>query len=140
MLMRLLMLGIVCAAAVLGLYLWRQFLAWRVRRLQAADVPPSLAARVERGRPNLLYFTTANCAQCRYQQTPILNQLAVQVNVAIHKLDAVEQEALARFYGIMTVPTTVVLGEDLRPVAVNHGLTPLPRLRMQLGAGRSENT
>ena len=29
--------------------------------------------------------------------------------------DAVEQEALARFYGIMTVPTTVVLDSRCGP-------------------------
>jgi hypothetical protein len=59
------------------------------------------------------------------QQTPILAQLQNKVDVAVHKLDAIEQEALAQLYGIMTVPTTVVLDAQLRPVAINHGVVPL---------------
>jgi thioredoxin 1 len=118
------------------------YLAWRAhqrRRLAAVaeQVAPSAVAQLVDGtRPAVLYFTTPDCAQCRLQQAPILSQLAAKVNVAVHKLDAVEQEALARFYGIMTVPTTVVLDPQLRPVAVNHGVTPLPKLLAQVGEGQ----
>ena len=96
-----------------------------------------MARLVDGTRPAVLYFTTPDCAQCRLQQAPILRQLAAKVDVAVHKLDAVEQEALARFYGIMTVPTTVVLDPQLRPVAVNHGVAPLPKLLAQVGEYRS---
>jgi len=89
---------------------------------------------MEDRRPALLYFTTPDCAQCQLQQAPILAQLAAKVDIAIHKLDAVEQEATARFYGILTVPTTVVLDAQLRPVAVNHGVAPLRRLQAQIEA------
>ena len=68
------------------------------------------------------------------QQTPILAQLQNQVDVVVHKLDAIEQEALARFYGIMTVPTTVGLVSHLHPVAVNHGVAPLQKLQAQIGS------
>jgi thioredoxin 1 len=114
------------------------YLAWHVygrRRLAAAaeqSAPPEVTQLVDGTRPAVLYFTTPDCAQCRLQQAPILSQLAAKVDIAIHKLDAVEQEALARFYGIMTVPTTVVLDPQLRPVAVNHGVTPLPKLLAQV--------
>ena len=86
------------------------------------------------GKPAVLYFTTDECAQCRLQQAPILAQLQARVDVAVHKLDAIEQEALAQLYGIMTVPTTVVLDTQLRPVAINHGVTPLQKLQAQIGA------
>lgn len=132
---RLLILFAVLTLAVLAYLIVR---IWQHRRLAAVArqvAPPEVMQLVDRPRPAVLYFTTPECAQCRLQQTPILSQLAAKVDVAIHKLDAVEQEALARFYGIMTVPTTVVLDPQLHPVAVNHGVTPLPKLLAQVGEG-----
>ena len=129
---RLLVLAAAVVVGLVALWAWRRYVQWRTERLRHAALPPDLTARVEPQRANLLYFTTEQCVQCRFQQAPILAQLAAQVDVAIHKLDAIEQEALARFYGIMTVPTTVVLDRELRPVAVNHGVAPLPQLRAQV--------
>ena len=136
MLERLLILSVVLAFVALAYLALR---SWQRRRLAgvAEQVAPLEVREMVNGqRPAVLYFTTPECAQCRLQQTPILSQLAAKVDVAVHKLDAVEQEALARFYGIMTVPTTVVLDPHLRPVAVNHGVAPLPKLLAQVGEGR----
>lgn len=133
MIERLLILMIVIALAAAAHFAWR---AWQRRRLAVVaeqGAPPEVAQLTDGTRPAVLYFTTPECAQCRLQQGPILSQLAAKVDVAVHKLDAVEQETLARFYGIMTVPTTVVLDPHLRPVAVNHGVTPLPKLLAQVG-------
>ena len=127
--------GIVLAAV--ACLIWR---AWQRRRLAAvagSAAPAEVRQLVDGAKPAILYFTTPECAQCRLQQAPILSQLAAKVDVAVHKLDAVEQEALARFYGIMTVPTTVVLDPQLHPVAVNHGVAPLPKLLAQVGEGLS---
>jgi thioredoxin 1 len=126
------------AAAVIALAA-AVYLAWRAhgrRRLSAAaeqSAPAEVRRLVDGTRPAVLYFSTPDCAQCRLQQAPILGQLSARVDVAVHKLDAIEQEALARFYGILTVPTTVVLDAELRPVAINHGVTPLPKLLAQVG-------
>jgi thioredoxin 1 len=133
MIERLLIAAAVVAFAAAAYLAWR---AWQRHRLAVAAeqaAPPAVAELADGTRPAVLYFTTPDCAQCRLQQTPILAQLAAKVDVAVHKLDAVEQEALARFYGIMTVPTTVVLDPQLRPIAVNHGVTPLPKLLAQVG-------
>jgi thiol-disulfide isomerase/thioredoxin len=134
MLERILVLAVVVA---LSAVVYAGFRLWNRRRLQhvaTRDVPVELVQLVDGTRPVVLYFTTPECAQCRLQQAPILNQLAAKVDVAVHKLDAIEQDALARFYGIMTVPTTVVLDRNLRPVAVNHGVTPFQRLQAQIEA------
>ena len=126
---------ILVLAVAAGLLAWA---VWRVcqrRRLAhvAAHAAPAEVKRLSDGRrPAVLYFTTPDCAQCRLQQAPILSQLAARFDVAVHKVDAVEQEALARFYGIMTVPTTIVLDFQLRPVAINHGVAPLPKLQAQV--------
>jgi thiol-disulfide isomerase/thioredoxin len=123
-------IGVVVALAAYGAWRWWQ--AQRLRRLAAAEAVAPLPAEIDGSKPAVLYFTTADCAQCRLQQTPILAQLQNKVDVVVHKLDAIEQEALARFYGIMTVPTTVVLDQRRQPVAVNHGVAPLQKLQAQV--------
>jgi thioredoxin 1 len=119
---------------VLVLYAgWRFWQRQRLQTLRTVTSPIHLPPEVDGGKPTVLYFTTAECAQCRLQQTPILAQLQAKVDVAVHKIDAIEQETLARVYGVMTVPTTVVLDAELRPVAINHGVTPLQKLQGQMG-------
>jgi thioredoxin 1 len=133
---RLLVLIVLAVVVAAGFGLWRVYQRRRLAGVAEQGAPAEVVGLVGGRRPAVLYFTTAECAQCRLQQTPILSQLAARVDVAVHKLDAVEQEALARFYGIMTVPTTVVLDAELRPLAVNHGVAPLPKLLAQVtGAG-----
>jgi thioredoxin 1 len=127
---RLLIVGIAALVSVIGIYLWKAFLTWRIRQLADNATPDELAQLLPNG-PALLYFTSPTCTQCRMQQAPILRQLAQAVPVPIHTIDAVEQESLARFYGIMTVPTTIWLDSQQRPAAVNHGLALLPQLRQQ---------
>lgn len=137
MLERFLILLAGAAIAAIACAAWRAYQRRRLAIVAEQVTPPEVVQLVDGARPAILYFTTPECVQCRLQQTPILSQLAAKVDVAVHKLDAVEQGALARFYGIMTVPTTVVLDPQLRPVAVNHGVTPLPKLLAQVGDERS---
>jgi thiol-disulfide isomerase/thioredoxin len=134
---RVVILAVGVAAALVVYALWRLWQRRRLSTLREVTAPIHVPAGVAGGKPTVLYFTTAECAQCRLQQTPILTQLQNKVDVAVHKLDAIEQEALARVYGIMTVPTTVVLDPQLRPIAINHGVAPLGKLQGQVsGMGR----
>ncbi|CAN5438664.1 hypothetical protein BH10CHL1_BH10CHL1_34110 [soil metagenome] len=126
-----LLVAIVLGAIVLGV--WRLWLAQRVQKLATKAAPNELDELVPAG-PALLYFTTEDCVQCRLQQTPILTQLTATTNVAVYKFDAVKQETLANFFGIMTVPTTIWLDKMHRPAAINHGLTGLVQLRQQAKA------
>lgn len=128
---RLLILGIAAGLALVALAVWRACAARRLARLAACDAPEAVASIVDDG-PALLYFTTETCAQCRFQQAPILRQLEASVAIPVRTLDAVEHEQLARHYGILTVPTTVVLDRSRKPVAINHGLAPLHKLRQQV--------
>jgi len=129
---RVVILAIGIVAALVVYALWRLWQRRRLSALRTVTAPIHVTAGVAGGKPTVLYFTTAECAQCRLQQTPILAQLQNKVDVAVHKLDAIEQEALARIYGIMTVPTAVVLDPQLRPVAINHGVAPLGKLQGQV--------
>ncbi len=138
MIERLVIVAIGALIALAAYAAWRFQQQRKLRALQVITAPVHLPATVTGGKPAVLYFTTAECAQCRLQQTPILAQLQAKVDVAVHKLDAIEQAALAQVYGIMTVPTTVVLDTQLRPVAINHGVTPLQKLQAQINASESQ--
>jgi thioredoxin 1 len=122
----------VVAAAAFGA--WRIWFKHHLQRLAATDLPGSLAHLLPEQSPVLLYFTTDNCAQCRYQQSPILEQFSRKTGVPVQKLDAVAQAELAEFYGVMTVPTTVLLSPERRPVAINYGLASLQKLEQQVVA------
>lgn len=124
-----------------GVALWRFYAAHQVQRLGQVRLPEQLAALTPPGRPAVLYFTTATCAQCRLQQAPALAQVqARRLDMNLVKLDAVDQRELADFYHVMTVPTTVVLDHQGRPVAVNHGLATPDRLLAQLEKAGSAAT
>lgn len=128
------LLTIIAAGAVLYT-LWRLWQRVHLRRLATQTLPTPLhdLLGAQMG-PAILYFTSADCTQCRYRQTPILAGLAERVGIALHTIDAPSQADLVRHFGIMTVPSTVVLTQDLRPAAINHGLATLPQLQEQLRA------
>jgi thioredoxin 1 len=112
---------------------WRLMLARQTRRLALAAAPAPVRQLPLGDGPAVLYFTTPTCAQCRLQQTPILAQVQRQrSDMQLIKLDALEHQALADYYRVMTVPTTVVLDSQRRPIAVNHGLATAERLQAQI--------
>ncbi|MFZ2487638.1 MAG: thioredoxin family protein [Anaerolineae bacterium] len=128
-------LWLVAFSAVLlgGYLLWTRYWQQQTRTLALAAVPAQLAGLPLAAGPAILYFTTATCAQCRLQQTPALARLQQTLDpLQVIKLDAVEHSALADFYHVMTVPTTIVLDATRRPVAINHGVATTERLLTQL--------
>lgn len=129
-------LSILLFAIALAGLLWVAYAGWlriRVRRLALAALPVSLHQLVQPGRPAILYFTTDSCVQCRLQQAPALERLVAATGIAVHRVDALTQIDLTNFYGVMTVPTTVVLDPQRRPKAINYGLAPLQKLQEQVG-------
>ncbi len=130
---RVLILLIVLSVAITLWQLWHYYQTKRLAVLAKSDAPTVLAGRLAPG-PTVLYFTGEHCAQCRLQQTPILSQLTAAMAVNLHTVDAVQEEQVARFYGVMTVPTTILLDRAHRPKAINHGLATLPQLRQQVAA------
>ena len=118
--------------ASLGVWqLWRYRQQQRLQQIAAADLPPVLVGHLPAG-PTVLYFTGEHCAQCRLQQTPILQQLLATVQINLYTVDAIAEQGLANFYGVMTLPTTVVLDSAHTPQAINHGLAPFQQLRQQI--------
>ena len=133
MIERFIILGLLLAGVGIGAFVWRRWRAATLRRLQTHDLPAPLAA-LDLRVPTLLYFTADHCAQCKLQQAPVLEQLRQTYQVPVHTIDAVAEPDLARYFNVMTVPTTVVLDSRRRPAAINYGLASLARLHEQLQA------
>lgn len=128
-------LYILLFAIGVGGLLWTLYWSWlrlRMRRLAEAVLPPSLQQLVQPGQSSILYFTTDGCVQCRLQQAPALERLVAEMGIPVHRVDALTQSDLTDFYGVMTVPTTVVLDPHRRPKAINYGLAPLQKLQEQV--------
>jgi thiol-disulfide isomerase/thioredoxin len=94
---------------------------WKVRRKKR------LPLTIETGKPVLLYFWTSHCAQCKPQERQIeraqtfLRQSGKTLKV--QKLNALEEQELAKYMHVMTVPTTVLLNSQGDVSTWNPGLT-----------------
>ena len=115
--------GVVVLAAVI-LELARAARARR-RALLAAGAPAS--------EPYILYFTGDGCTVCRTHQELALQKLGA---VRIDKVDAVADRQLADRFQVYTLPTTVVMTPEGKPLHVNYGYAPAPKLEQQLAEAR----
>ena len=106
----------------LGLRLWERYHATRAgRRLPAV------------GRPRLLYFFTSTCAVCPAQRAALADAVAaVSPPPLVEPIAALAQRDLAAEFGVVTVPTIIMLDSAGQVRAINRGLTPADRLRRQL--------
>ncbi len=103
----------------------------RLTRGRAQAAADSVNLPLDPTRPTVLYFWTADCHQCRTAQAPTLRRLAQQAPIHVVPVDAVTERSLADRFGVLTVPTTVVLTPDGTVRAVNHGFASLATLRSQ---------
>ena len=104
-----------------------RFRAWR-----ATGVALRASAATAR-EPYILYFTGDGCTVCKTHQEPALARLD---GVRIDKVDAVAERELAERFQVYTLPTTIVMAPDGRPVHVNYGYAPAPKLQKQLSEVR----
>jgi hypothetical protein len=83
----------------------------------------------------VLAFTTATCSSCKTVQRPELESLVARHRdrLTVREVDAIESPDLARRFGILTVPSTVVIDPRGRVTAINYGPAPAARLAGQAG-------
>jgi thioredoxin-like negative regulator of GroEL len=68
----------------------------------------------------------------------VLEEVAARTKVVeVVLIDALEQPELAEQYGILTVPSTVVLAANGHATAVNYGFAPASELLEQIEAAVS---
>jgi thiol-disulfide isomerase/thioredoxin len=130
-----LVLGIaaVVALAILAIRAWS---ARRSDALQRAGPAWDALGAQPDGRRTLISFSTPSCPACHRAQAPAIalaeRQLGPQ-QVRVIKIDAASRPEVARAFGVMTVPTTVVVAaKGHQIVAINQGFTPSTRLIEQL--------
>jgi hypothetical protein len=121
----------VAGAVVLVAAGLESFRAWRARRLVGDDAGSTPSAE-----PYILYFTGESCTVCKTHQEPALARLD---GVRVDRVDAVHERELADRFHVYTLPTTVVLAADGRPLHVNYGYAPAPKLERQLAEARGSS-
>ncbi len=100
-------------------------------RLRRGELP---AGWIPAGRPSVLAFTSPDCAACEVAQRPALQALSARMGdrIEIREVDVLASRGVASAFGIISVPTTVVVDERGKVVAFNIGVTSTERLLAQL--------
>lgn len=116
MIERLLLLALAVGISVLLAWAWQRWRAYELSRLEARDVAGSV--------PVVLAFTADRCGQCRLQQRPILRDLQRHHGhlFVVREVDVEQDVELAKRFGVLTLPTTVVVAPSGRVVARNTGV------------------
>jgi hypothetical protein len=127
-------LVLVAAAALLAVVIGgvRLYARWRTARVKAAPVEnlwEALGVRPD-GRPTLVAFSGKACRECIVQAREI-EHLGLD-DVRRLEFDAAARQDVARTFGVLTIPSTVVLDVKGRIQAVNHGLVERGTLGTQL--------
>jgi thioredoxin-like negative regulator of GroEL len=132
---RLAIVALVAVAVTLAVVVVRRWNASRVAKLTSAAPLWEALGETPDGRRALVAFSTPSCAACRTAQAPAIQVAEQQLgrsSVRIIRVDASRQPEVARAFGVLTVPSTVVLEPAGRVVAVNQGFAPSRRLIEQL--------
>lgn len=132
MLERLLFAVLVLALAFVAYCIVRRCNLQRVANAAPAD---PLLQTAPQGVPTIVYFTTPHCIPCKTQQQPALHKLKHELGEQLHivQVDATQDPDAAQRWGVMTAPTTFILGKDGKPQHVNYGVADIPTLKRQLG-------
>jgi thiol-disulfide isomerase/thioredoxin len=137
MIERLLILFAVVALVVSVVVVARAWTMTRQRRLMAqspTQVWNDLGTTPD-GRATLLSFSTPSCAACHSAQAPAIvrvEQALGDDHLRVICVDAAREPRVAAAFGVMTVPSTVILAPEGEVVAVNQGFAPTARLIEQL--------
>jgi thioredoxin-like negative regulator of GroEL len=133
-LLALLVLAATVTLIVLAIRHWNDRKVRSIRQVAGAETWNSLGEAPD-GRRALVSFSTPSCAACHTAQAPAVTAAEAQLGpsaVRVIKIDAARQPDVARAFGVMTVPSTIVLAPSGQVVAVNQGFAPSGRLVEQL--------
>lgn len=114
--------AVVLAAAI--------FETWRSSRARRVALLASAAPSTD---PYILYFTGEGCTVCHTHQEPALAKLGA---VRVDTVDAISDRVLADRFQVYTLPTTVVMSSEGKPLHINYGYAPAPKLERQLAEAR----
>jgi thioredoxin-like negative regulator of GroEL len=130
----LVVLAAVVAAAVFIAREWSRRRVHSLTKVGGGETWHNLGEQPD-GRRALVSFSTPSCAACHTAQAPAVKAVESQLGreaVRVIKIDAARQPDVARAFGVLTVPSTIVLAPGGQVVAVNQGFAPSRRLVEQL--------
>lgn len=107
----------------------------QIRRLELAPDGTLTAGLLETpgAGPAIIAFSAPGCASCKAEQAPALARLrAAEPSVQLVHVDVASRPEIARRFGILTVPSTVVVSASGQVLAANHGPAGADLLRAQL--------
>ncbi|MEP7359307.1 MAG: thioredoxin family protein [Anaerolineales bacterium] len=132
-------LALVLILVGVGLYwAWNKLQLRRLGRRRGAQQALRGLEDLRPGAAGILYFTTPDCLVCLTAQRPALQRLEAQLgdDLQVIEVDASVQTDLADYWGVLSVPTTFIIGTDGRPASMNHGLTSKEKLLHQVRAAQ----
>ena len=130
----LVVLAAVVAAAVFIAREWSRRRVHSLTKVGGGETWHNLGEQPD-GRRALVSFSTPSCAACHTAQAPAVKAVESQLgpeSVRVIKIDTARQPDVARAFGVLTVPSTIVLAPSGQVVAVNQGFAPSKRLVEQL--------
>ncbi len=88
----------------------------------------------QKGQVALVYFTAPGCKPCHSFQRPAIEQLKATLmeKIQVLEIDVNHHPAIAKAWGVLSLPTIFVLDSTGRPRRVNHGLTSAKKLHLQV--------
>jgi thioredoxin-like negative regulator of GroEL len=126
--------GVLIALAVVLIRSWNTRRVRRLLDVSGAALWDSLGETPD-GRRTLVTFSTPSCAACHAAQAPAVSAVEERLGAAqvrVIRVDAARRPEVARAFGVLTVPCTVVLAPAGKVVAVNQGFAPSGHLVEQL--------
>ena len=79
----------------------------------------------------ILYFRSDVCAPCVTQKR-FLEELQAKCDVKIETIDVLHEPEKASKFNVMTLPTTIVVGDGGQVKEINYGLADASKLARQL--------
>lgn len=134
---RLIVLAAVATVLFVGVMLTRTMTRLRTRHVMGmpgAVLLDTLGIQSD-GRHTLVAFSTPSCAACHTAQMPAVEKVHAELGeqkLRVISVNAAQESDVARAFGVLTVPSTVVLSPDGEVLAVNHGFAAPNKLVHQL--------
>ena len=134
---RVVVLLAVVALVVAAVLVARAYARARAKRVMGGAHQPlwTVLGEAPDGRQTVVQFSTPSCAACHTAQAPAVARVEQELGsgaLRVIEIDAAERPQVAQAFGVMTVPSTVVLGPSGNVLAVNQGFAPTARLLEQL--------
>jgi len=122
------------AVLLLGLALIWAMVAVGARYRRWRRVDRMHTPELSQGKTTVLFFTGEHCSVCHHRQKPALDLVksSHDGDLRVVELDAAQETALARRFGVLSLPSTVVLAADGTVGAVNYGFASSHQLSAQV--------